>query len=65
MEPGHEFGQTRFRSLSGQYAPRLPDYGQKRSIGANTCGSEPSGMTCTDASTGHFFRMSSESYDLG
>jgi hypothetical protein len=51
--------------LSGDYAPAPLDYGQKRSIGAITCGSEPSGMTCTDASTGHFFRMSSESYDLG
>lgn len=51
--------------LSGQYAPAPLDYGQKRSIGTITCESEPSGVTCTDASTGHFFRVSSESYDLG
>jgi len=30
-----------------------------------TCDSEPSGMTCTDSSTGHFFRISRESYQLG
>ena len=26
---------------------------------------EQSGMTCTDASTGHFFRVSRDSYQLG
>jgi hypothetical protein len=41
------------------------DYGQTRSVGAITCDSEPSGMTCTDGSTGHFFRVSRESYELG
>jgi len=51
--------------LSGQYAPAPLDEGQKRSIGTITCESERSGVTCTDASTGHFFRVSSESYDLG
>lgn len=40
-------------------------YGQTRSIGAITCDSEPSGVTCTDSSTGHFFRVSRESYELG
>jgi hypothetical protein len=40
-------------------------YGQTRSLGTITCGSEPGGMTCTDASTGHFFRVSRESYRLG
>jgi hypothetical protein len=40
-------------------------YGQTRSIGAITCASEPSGVTCTDSSTGHFFRVSRDSYELG
>jgi hypothetical protein len=41
------------------------DYGQTRSVGVMTCASEPSGVTCTDTSTGHFFRVSSDSYQLG
>ena len=41
------------------------DYGQTHSIGSITCDSEPSGVTCTDSSTGHFFRVSSDSYQLG
>jgi hypothetical protein len=41
------------------------DYGQTRSVGAFTCDSELSGMTCTDTSTGHFFRVSRDSYQLG
>ena len=41
------------------------DYGQTSSIGAITCDSEPAGVTCTDTSTGHFFRVSPESYQLG
>lgn len=41
------------------------DYGQTRSVGAITCDSEPGSVTCTDSSTGHFFRVSQESYQLG
>jgi hypothetical protein len=41
------------------------DYGQTRSLGAITCHSEPAGVTCTDTSTGHFFRVSRDSYQLG
>jgi hypothetical protein len=41
------------------------DYGQTLSVGTITCDSETSGVTCTDSSTGHFFRVSRESYDLG
>jgi hypothetical protein len=41
------------------------DYGQKYSRGSITCESEPSGVTCTDTATGHFFRISRESYELG
>ena len=41
------------------------DYGQTRSVGVMTCDSEPSGVTCTDTGTGHFFRVSRDSYALG
>jgi hypothetical protein len=41
------------------------NYGQTRSAGAITCDSERPGMTCTDSGTGHFFRLSRESYQLG
>jgi hypothetical protein len=41
------------------------DYGQTRSAGAITCGSEPAGVTCTDTSTGHHFFVSADSYQLG
>ena len=51
--------------FSGQYAPQTLDYGQARAVGALTCVGEPSGVTCTDSSTGHFFRVSQESYQLG
>jgi hypothetical protein len=40
-------------------------YGQTHSIGSITCDSEQSGVTCTDASAGHFFRVSRDSYELG
>ena len=41
------------------------DYGQRRSLGAITCASEPSGISCTDSGTGHFFRLAQQSYELG
>lgn len=41
------------------------DYGQKRVVGSITCDSEPSGVTCSDAGTGHFFRVSRDSYQVG
>ena len=41
------------------------DYGQSHSHGNVTCVSEPSGVKCTDTATGHFFRVSRETYDLG
>jgi hypothetical protein len=40
-------------------------YGETASAGTIACDSEPSGMTCTDSSTGHFFRVSAESYQFG
>ncbi|MBV9513460.1 MAG: hypothetical protein JO280_05365 [Mycobacteriaceae bacterium] len=41
------------------------EYGQAMSLGAITCASEPSEMTCTDTSSGRFFRVSPDSYELG
>jgi hypothetical protein len=41
------------------------NYGQTISAGTITCESQPSGMKCTDSSTGHYFRVSRDSYDLG
>lgn len=40
-------------------------YGQKQTLGAISCDSELSGITCTNTNTGHFFRLSSDSYDVG
>ncbi|MCV7075985.1 DUF6636 domain-containing protein [Mycobacterium szulgai] len=45
--------------------PPTLDYGQTRSVGTITCDVEPSGVTCTDSSTGHFLRLSRDSYQLG
>jgi hypothetical protein len=45
--------------------PPTLDYGQTRSVGTITCDVELSGVTCADSSTGHFFRLSRESYELG
>jgi hypothetical protein len=47
--------------------PVLPtlDYGQTRSLATITCDSEPAGVTCTDTGSGHFFRVSRDSYQLG
>ena len=41
------------------------NYGQTRTVGVITCESEPSGVTCTNSNTGHFFRVSRDSYDVG
>jgi hypothetical protein len=40
-------------------------YGDTHTAGQITCGSEPSGVTGTNSSTGHFFGISRESYELG
>ena len=53
------------------YAQELPavdhtlGYGQTQTVGAITCASEPSAMTCADGSTGHYFRISREAYEVG
>jgi hypothetical protein len=41
------------------------NYDQPLSAGVITCDPEQSAMKCTDTSTGHFFRVSQESYELG
>jgi hypothetical protein len=51
--------------FTGEYAPSTLDYGQRHTVGTITCESAPSGVTCTDTNTGHFFRVSRESYRLG
>jgi len=54
-----------------KYPNQLPlpwptlNYGQTRSLGVISCDSEASGITCTNANNGHFFRVSRESYDVG
>jgi len=40
-------------------------YGQTLFLGTIRCDSEFTGMTCTDSSTGHYFTISRESYELG
>lgn len=45
--------------------PPTLDYGQTPSVGTITCDVEPSGVTCTDSSTGHFLHLSRDSYLLG
>lgn len=39
--------------------------GQSWSVGTITCDIAPQGVTCTDSSTGHFLRLSRDSYLLG
>lgn len=50
-------------TLRANNLPILP-YGNAWSMNPLTCASAPAGMTCTDASTGHFFRISRDSYEL-
>jgi hypothetical protein len=47
--------------------PAVPTlaFGQTQTVGTITCDSEPNGITCTDAGTGHYFRMSNDSNELG
>ncbi|MDY6997106.1 MAG: hypothetical protein SW019_10945 [Actinomycetota bacterium] len=40
------------------------DYGQSHTVGPLACTSAPSGITCSDTDTGHYFRVSRESYEL-
>ncbi len=53
---GQEFGPAPQQTLG---------YGQSLSFGTITCVSEYTGMTCTDSSTGRYFRVSRDTYELG
>ncbi len=39
--------------------------GQTKTEAAITCAGEAAGISCTNTSTGHFFRLSRESYQVG
>ena len=52
-------------TYNGIRGHRTLDYGQSQTAGAMTCVSETSGVTCTDTSSGHFFRVSRDSFQLG
>lgn len=41
------------------------EYGDSMVFGAITCDSESSALTCTDTSSGHFFRVSRLAYEVG
>jgi hypothetical protein len=43
----------------------IMDSSRAQVAGVIACSSEQSAVTCTDASTGHFFRLSQQSYQLG
>jgi hypothetical protein len=61
-----ESGVTCYRGSSPPRGnPPTLDYGQTHSRFTFTCDSEQSDMTRTDSSTGHFFRVSRDSYQLG
>ena len=49
----------------GGYGERTLDYGQTSAVGTVSCDSKRTGMTCIDSSTGHFFQVSREFYELG
>jgi hypothetical protein len=51
-------------TLFGGNPPTLP-YGASRTLAAITCDSEPAGITCRDSTTGHFFSVARDSYQLG
>lgn len=67
LQPGQASDATCYEGASQLDTPNVEvlDYGQTRSFGTITCDSEPDGITCTDSGTGHFFRLSSDSYQLG
>jgi hypothetical protein len=74
--PGRADATSTFVLMRGQppvvaYSPGISaaadpiDYGQARSAGAIMCSTEQSAVKCIDTTTGHFFRVSPESYELG
>jgi hypothetical protein len=72
MNSGDRFGLAQGgAAVVGCYGQEFPvaettlGYGQSRSLGTITCDSEYTDMTCTDSSTGHYFRVSRDTYELG
>jgi hypothetical protein len=67
VQPGKAAYVTCYTGAGSFEEPDVPTlgYGQTRSVDTIACDSEPTGMTCTDSSTGHFFRVSREFYQLG
>jgi hypothetical protein len=75
--PGRDDATSTFLLVRGQvtivgYSPGtvgddspLLDPAQAPYAGTIGCRSDQSAMKCTDTSTGHFFRVSQESYELG
>jgi hypothetical protein len=75
--PGRDGATTSFVLMQGKapivgYSPGtvgddgpMLDSTQTPYGGAITCRNEQSAIRCSDASTGHFFRVSPESYELG
>jgi hypothetical protein len=59
---GHSAGGGRFHTEQGS-TPVMECHND--TIRSFTCDSEPAGLTCTDSSSGHFFHVSCESYELG
>lgn len=39
-------------------------YGQTRSVASVTCESQQTGVICTDTGSGHYFRLSRDTYEL-
>jgi hypothetical protein len=72
LDSGDRFYLTQGNAaVVGCYAQEFPvaestlGYGQSLSLDTITCVSEYTGMTCTDSSTGHYFSVSREIYQLG
>jgi hypothetical protein len=72
LDSGDRFGMRQGGpAVVGCYGQEFPPaqqtlgYGQALSLGTLTCLSEYTGMTCTDSSTGHYFRVSRDTYELG
>jgi hypothetical protein len=65
LQQGDAVGMPCHADTLPQPGNQILDYGQTISTATITCESQPSGITCTDGSTGHYFRVSRDSYDLG
>jgi hypothetical protein len=64
MTPGKPAAMTCHGDTTRVQGEPTLNYGQTISVGTFTCASEAAGIKCTDTS-GHYFRLSKESVDLG